>query len=217
MTLRWLGLVDYREALDQQRAHREAVIRGEAHEAIWFLEHPPVVTVGRRDAGVDESRVRAHGFDLVATERGGLATCHEPGQLVAYVIVHARRGVRRLVCDLESAAIAACADLGVPAIRRPGAPGVYAAGGKVCAVGLHVRRGVTMHGLALNLVNDRRGFSLIAPCGEVGGSVSSVLAEAGRSPSPREAWPLLGAHLARALGPSARDRATKVDDRPCGE
>ncbi len=219
MTPRWLGTVEYREALSRQRAHRDAVIAGELPEEIWFLEHPPVVTLGRRAAPVDEAAIRSAGFDLVTTERGGLATCHEPGQLVAYLLVRPRRGVRRLVCDIESAVVATCSALGVPTTRRVGTAGLWAAGGKLCSIGLHVRRGVAMHGLALNLVNDRRGFSLIAPCGEPGAPVTSVLAEAGRSPTPAEVWPILADCLEEALhgGAEAADRRLAVDDCRAGE
>jgi lipoyl(octanoyl) transferase len=116
---------------------------------------------------------------VFATERGGLATCHEPGQLVGYVFVDVRRyGVRDLVCRLEGALIGWLGAAGVSAERRPGLPGVWVAGSdppaKIGALGLHVGGGHSMHGFALNLVNDRRGFGLITPCGIEGAVVASV-------------------------------------------
>jgi len=209
----WLGTVPYRDALSRQREYRERVIRGEAPEALWLLEHPPVITTGRRGAGVDAERVARAGFDLVETERGGLATCHEPGQLVGYVFRRCESGVRSLVCGLEGGIIAACGALGVRAWCRDGYPGAWASGGKLCAIGLHVRRGVSMHGFALNLVNDLGGFDLIVPCGLRGAGVSSVAREAGTAPSPRDAAPLVGDFVAGALRKNVPPRVTTVDER----
>lgn len=212
MIVEWLGTVPYREALSRQRDYRERVISGDAPEALWLLEHPPVITTGRRGAGVDTELVARAGFELVETERGGLATCHEPGQLVGYVFRRCDTGVRSLVCAIENGIIAACGALGVRTWRRDGYPGVWAQGGKLCAIGLHVRRGVSMHGFALNLVNDLRGFELIVPCGLVGAAVSSVAREVGTAPSPREAAPLLGDFVAGALHKNVPVRVTTVDE-----
>ncbi len=186
----WRGTLEYGEALLDQRAYREAVIAGTAPEALWLLEHPPVITTGRREAHVDAVRVRQAGFDLVATERGGLATCHEPGQLVGYLFVDASRlGVRRLVAALELAIVGWLADFGVQAGGSAGRPGVWVGREKVCALGLHVKRGVTMHGFALNLVNDLRGFGLISPCGIVEGGVTTLSRLVGGAPTPETAAP----------------------------
>lgn len=187
----WKGRLGYREALDAQRAFRERVIARQAPETIWGLEHDPVITTGRRGdaAGVDADRVRAAGFDLVETERGGLATCHEPGQLVGYVFLDASVvGVRRTVEALEDGVIAWLGAEGVTAGRREGYPGVWAGRDKLCAIGLHVRQGITMHGFALNLTNDLRGFGLITPCGIVDGGVTTLSRLKKDAPAPQEAW-----------------------------
>lgn len=172
----WLGMVPYAEAWERQRARRGACRAGTASEALWGLEHPAVITTGKRDVlDLDVTRIRSAGFDLHATERGGLATCHEPGQLVVYVLLDARpTGVRRLVAALEEGVLTWLAGEGIAAHRRDGAPGVWCGEAKLCAVGLHVAQGFSMHGLALNLVNDLRGFGLITPCGIAGARVGRV-------------------------------------------
>ncbi len=217
MIVEWLGTVPYRDALSRQREYRDRVIAGDAPEALWLLEHPPVITTGRRGAGVDAEAVANAGFELVESERGGLATCHEPGQLVGYVFRRCDSGVRALVCALEAGIVAACADMGVQAARREGYPGAWSPGGKLCAIGLHVRRGVSMHGFALNLVNDLRGFELIVPCGLPGAGVSSVFREVGTSPTPIEAAPRVGDFVARALHKNVPACLTTVDDRRARE
>ena len=171
---RWLGTVPYVEAHARQVAFRAEVIAGERGE-LWLLEHPPVITLGRRGGDVDREAARRAGFEVVATERGGLATCHEPGQLVGYLIADVRHiGVRRLVSALEEGICAYVAGCGIAAGRREGFPGIWVGTDKICAIGLHVRLGVTMHGFALNLTNDRTGFSLISPCGIRDGGVTTL-------------------------------------------
>ena len=200
MVLTWRGTVAYRETLEDQRRTRDGILAGTLPPQLWGLEHLPVITTGRRDAAVEENKVRAAGYDLVATERGGLATCHEPGQLVGYLLFDCSHfGVRRLVSALEATIAAWLGDLGLPAGPREGHPGVWVGRDKVAALGLHVKRGVTMHGFALNLTNDLRGFSLIIPCGIADGGVSSVARLLGHAPSPEAAWPSLSRRLANAL------------------
>lgn len=198
---RWLGRVPYAATLEAQRAFREEVIHRRAPETLWGLEHEPVITTGRRaESAPDPERVRAAGFALVATERGGLATCHEPGQLVGYVFLDAHTlGVRRLVEALEEGIIAWLAAEGVSAGRREGYPGIWLGRDKVCAIGLHVRQGVTMHGFALNLDNDLRGFGLITPCGITDGGVTTLARARGAAPTPEQAWPSVADAVTRAV------------------
>jgi lipoate-protein ligase B len=211
LEIAWLGRVAYARALDLQRGRRDLVIAGRAPEALWLLEHDAVVTVGRRPApGVpDAATLAARGIAFHETERGGLATWHGPGQLVVYAIVDAwgrGLGVRGLVRALEQGAIDWLGDQGVDSGRREGFPGVWTRQGKVCAVGLHVRRGVSMHGLALNLDPDLDAFALFPPCGLTAHDVTSMERVAGRAPSPAEAAPSLAQALARRLtGPLVAD------------
>lgn len=186
----WKGTWAYGDALAAQRAHRDRLAAGEGEEELWLLEHPPTITTGRRAdaADVDPARVAAAGYALFATERGGLATCHEPGQLVGYVLADVRAlGARRLVAAIEDGILAWLAGVGVPAGRREGYPGVWVGDRKVCALGLNVQGGFSMHGFALNLVNDRRGFGLIVPCGIVDGGVASVADFWPGCPAPADA------------------------------
>lgn len=213
----WLGRLAYADALDRQRARREAVITGAAPEVIWLLEHPPVVTVGRRPAPgtPDAAELSARGVGFHRVERGGLATWHGPGQLVAYVIIDAWRrslGPRRMVTLLEQAVIDWLSELGVMAGRRNGLSGVWIGTDKICAIGLHFRRGVSLHGLAINLDPDLSGFGLIVPCGITEGGVTSLARLIGHAPSPAEAAPSVARHICRALRPprALRTRSTSA-------
>jgi lipoyl(octanoyl) transferase len=143
-------------------AQRDAATRDE----IWFLEHPPVYTLGMR---ADRSHLLAPGdIPIVQIDRGGQVTYHGPGQLVAYVMVDLeRRGLtpRKLVQALEGAVIDTVLDYGVTANARRDAPGVYVAGAKIAAVGLRVKRHCSYHGVAINVAMDLTPFSGINPCG----------------------------------------------------
>lgn len=178
----WLGRLEYRWAWTLQHLRREAVEHTRAPEVLWTLEHDPVVTLGRRPADVDSAALRARGVPVVKTERGGLATWHGPGQLTGYLIVDiGRRGwaIRRVVEGIEGGLIAWLQAQGIDAGRRDGQHGVWVGNNKVGAVGLHVRRGVTMHGFALNLDTPADAFEGFVPCGLSTAGVTSVMAEVG--------------------------------------
>jgi len=203
---RWLGTVPYRDALSRQREHRDAVIEGEAPSELWLLEHPPVVTEGRRPPPVPTpvELLAQHGIDWVRTERGGLATYHGPGQLVGYLIADLgalRLGVKATVAGLERGLIAWLATRGVEAGLREGMPGVWVGRDKIGAVGLNVHRGVSMHGFALNLTTDLNPYRLIVPCGITDGGVTSLEALLGpTTPTPARAAPELAGEVLTALG-----------------
>ena len=219
----WLGRVPYSRAAEAQRERRRAIIAGEAPEVIWMLEHPVTVSTGRRRIpDLPEPAVfEAAGVALHSSERGGLATWHGPGQIVAYIILDLPDrgfGVRIFVERIEAAVINWLSSLGVPAKRRAGCPGVWAAGDKLCAIGVHVRRGVTMHGLALNLAPTFEGSELIVPCGIPDAGLTSVERVLGWSPSPEEAAPGLAEALAMALTgrpPGSLDGAKPESYKPC--
>lgn len=167
MIWRWYGEVPYLEMLAEQERCREAVIRGEGPETLCLVEHPRVVTTGRRGGG-DLAGVRAAGIPIVETGRGGFATWHGPGQLVGYPIWDiGRRGVsvRDAVRILEEVLIAWVRSRGVPAVRDPKHPGVWVEGRKLASLGIHIRKGVVLHGFALNLTADLSDFDTFTPCG----------------------------------------------------
>lgn len=200
---RWLGRLPYAVALEAQRQRRREILAGRAGEEIWLLEHDPVVTIGKREpADLDRQALGRAGLAVVATERGGLATWHGPGQLVAYTLVRVQGrgfGPRSFVCAVENAVIAWLAQRGIAAGRRPGLPGIWVGTDKICAVGLHMEGGVALHGLALNLDPDLAAFGLFTPCGVRDGGVTSLARLTGAAPSCEEAASSLGPALSAAL------------------
>lgn len=200
----WLGRVAYGDALVAQRARREAVIARTAPEALWLLEHDPVITTGLRGAAdvPPAEALAADGIALFHVERGGLATWHGPGQLVGYLIVDlATRNfrVKDVIAGVEDGVIAWLAGEGIAAGRRDGFPGVWCGRDKICAVGMHFRRGVSMHGFALNLEPDLGGFARIVPCGITDGGVTTFARQSGRSMSPAAASAGVGAAVWAAI------------------
>jgi len=174
----WLGSQPYRWAHRLQRLRRQAVIAGLAPEVLWTMEHPPTLTTGRR--AVPDLRPdlwKARGVDVVATERGGLATWHGPGQLVGYLIVNVGRrgvGVWDTVCAVELGLISWLEGQGIAAARDREHRGVWVGGSKIAAIGMHFRKGVSMHGFSLNVCNDLSAFSKFTPCGIPDASVTSM-------------------------------------------
>lgn len=187
----WLGRIDYRRAWDRQHELVAARAAGTAPDTLLLLEHGPVLTLGRH---ADPSHVLAppgllaeRGIEVIHVERGGEATYHGPGQLVAYPIVRlADSGLllRPFVRALEGAMADVAATYGVTAGRRDGYPGCWVDPGgplprKIGALGLRVEKGVTYHGIALNIVTDLADFGLIDPCGMAGLTVTSIARELG--------------------------------------
>jgi lipoyl(octanoyl) transferase len=164
-TVRDLGfkpLPDVWAEMQRFTAQRTAATRDE----VWFVEHPPVYTLGMR---ADRAHLLAPGdIPIVQIDRGGQVTYHGPGQLVVYVLLNLERRSltpRKLVQTLEQAVIDTVAGYGVTANARRDAPGVYVAGAKIAAVGLRVKRHCSYHGLAVNVAMDLEPFSGINPCG----------------------------------------------------
>jgi lipoyl(octanoyl) transferase len=193
---RWLGRVPYRVAWDRQRRLAARRADGEIPDQLLLLEHPPVLTLGRQ---ADERHVLAapsdlanRGIEVIRVERGGEVTYHGPGQLVAYPILQlSRRGLllRPLVRALEDAMVDTCLAFGVKAGRLEGQPGCWCdpegpSPRKIGALGLRVERGVTYHGIALNVSTDLRDFDLIEACGMPGVMSTSIAAERGRQDEP---------------------------------
>lgn len=196
LDVRWLGRIGYREAWALQKRLVDQRVADDILDTLLLLEHPPVLTLGR---GAEEAHVRAspaelaaHGIEVIRVERGGEVTYHGPGQLVAYPIVAlSRRGllIRPFVRTLEGALVDTCRALGVAADRREGHPGCWVdptgpRPRKIGALGLRVERGVSYHGIALNVTVDLAGFELIDPCGMPGVESTSIARELGRPDEP---------------------------------
>ena len=179
------GLTDYSTALADMEQRVEAIVAGKARERIWLVEHPPLYTGGTSAAASDLLQPR---FPVHATGRGGQYTYHGPGQRVVYLNLDlGRRGkdVRRFVQALESWMIAALADLGVEAWTAEGRVGVWTRGpdggeAKIGAIGVRVRKWVTLHGLSINVAPDLSHYDGIVPCGIRAFGVTS-LSDLGRS------------------------------------
>lgn len=222
-----LGTVPYRDAwAAQEEAHAE-VLDGGA-ERVLLVEHPPVITFGRRP-GVErnliasDAQLAAMGVEVVQSDRGGDITFHGPGQVVAYPIIrlndHAL-SVGGYVRALERAAIETCRAFGVEARREDGAVGVWVddartgTAAKVCAIGVRIRRGVSLHGIALNVSTDLSYFNLIVPCGLVGRSVTSLVELLGaNAPSVDEVKQVLAGALRISITEHTVQRSTDTEAR----
>ena len=181
------GLVAYDEALVAQRWLRDAREDGSIPDVLLLLEHPPTYTRGRRSTP-DELPMAAEwyamqGIELRDTDRGGRVTYHGPGQLVAYPIVALGPygdDVHEYVRRLEQVAISALGEHGVTARTIEGLTGVWTEGEcKIGSIGVHVSRGITTHGLSVNVSNDLQPFEWVVPCGIEGCQVSSLSQELG--------------------------------------
>ena len=164
------GRLDYDVALRWQREMAAALHDDDGHEALAILQHPPVYTLGcrarREHLLVDAAELAARGAAVVQVSRGGDVTFHGPGQLVAYPILDLRRrqlGAADYVRSLEETVIATLARFGVRGERVVGRPGVWVGGAKLAAVGVRVQRGITSHGLALNVSTDLSWFDANRP------------------------------------------------------
>jgi lipoyl(octanoyl) transferase len=225
-----LGRIAYDAAWARQRETVDRRARGEIPDTLLLCEHPHVVTIGRGVRGGGEGASTLPGPEgcpvpVVRIERGGLATYHGPGQLVAYPIVRldrARLGLDGFLRGLEEAVIRTAADFGVAACRNPGATGVWVRADaprpsgngkpesenpkrdqgsllKLASIGVAVRRWVTYHGLALNVAPDLRYFHLIRPCGFEPGIMTSLAAQRGGPVDLGLAKERLASHLAEVL------------------
>ena len=203
-----LGVVDYREALAMQERVREARQADELPDVLLTLEHPPVYTRGRRSVPGElpfgDDWYANRGIDVVDTGRGGKVTYHGPGQLVGYPIVRVD-DVVEYVHTLENALVAALACEGVAARSRPHEghrfTGVWVDDRKIASIGVHISRGVTIHGFAVNVENDLQPFEWIVPCGLDGVQMTSLAAETGRPGDCMKCFRRRASYeVARALG-----------------
>jgi len=209
MRTAWLvscGRLPFGEAWTLQKALLAARQAGAVPDTVLLLEHPPVITLGRAArAGnvlVAREMLAARGIEMFQIERGGDVTYHGPGQLVGYPIIDLTvldEDVVRYVRTLEAALIETLAAWRIAAVRLRGYPGVWVGGAKVAAIGVAVKRRVTMHGFALNVDPDLAAFDLINPCG-LGRPVTSVARLLGRPVALDDARAAAAEALAGALG-----------------
>jgi lipoyl(octanoyl) transferase len=179
------GLVPYADALSLQKRLEGARQAGRIADTLLLLEHPPVYTRGRRsepgELPMGEAWYRAQGIDVVQTDRGGRVTYHGPGQLVGYPIISLRPyrdDVHQYIRRMERAIIASLADIGIEAGPIDGLTGVWTREPrKIASIGVHVSRGVTTHGFAINVNNDLQPFEWIVPCGIDNCRMTSVARE----------------------------------------
>ena len=172
--LRHPGLLDYEAAFAAMKEFSDARVTATPDE-IWFLEHPPVYTLGL--GGRSEHVLDPGGIPVVRADRGGQVTYHGPGQLVVYTLLDLKRAglaIRPLVTRLEQSVIDLLEEFGIEGERRAGAPGVYVNGAKIASLGVRVRRGCCYHGLALNVAMDLAPFRGINPCGYAGLAVTQL-------------------------------------------
>jgi lipoyl(octanoyl) transferase len=198
-----LGLQPYREVWQLQHTVHARVRDGRDAETWIFVEHTPVITLGRNAKASNvllaKDALASRGVDLVQIERGGDVTYHGPGQLVVYPIrkLERFREVVPLVRALEDAVIDACAALGVACERWSEHAGVWVERNQICAIGLAVQKMTSLHGIALNVCNELGYDTLINPCGLSDRGVTSLSRELGRPVSVAQVKPVLMAALER--------------------
>ena len=183
LLVRRLGLLEYGAAYQIQKETEAAVKSGERDDTLLLVEHPHVLTVGRRATPAailaSPEALAARGVAVFETNRGGKMTYHGLGQLVGYPVINlspGREDVHRYVRDLEEVLIRALADFGIETFRIPGLTGVHTDRGKIAAIGVHISRWVTTHGFALNVNTDLSYFNLILACeGEPVTSMREIL------------------------------------------
>jgi lipoyl(octanoyl) transferase len=192
-----LGQVQYLEAWDLQRSLAAAVSQGAVPDTVMFLEHPPVITLGRRTEEGELHVPDGAEIELVETDRGGKSTYHGPGQLVCYPIFDLTRhgqDVKRYCRDLEEALIRTLAEVGVEATRIEGLTGIWVerqpVPKKVASIGVHITKWVTTHGYALNVDLDTAPFTeWITACGLEDASFTTITEEVGRPITVDEVHP----------------------------
>ncbi len=202
-----LGRLAYRDGLAWQLAAADSVRAGRSPDMLGLLEHEPVYTMGARGGRAnllaDESELDSRGIEVVDVDRGGDITYHGPGQLVAYPILLLERlgmGPADYVHALEDVIVEVLADHGIAAAADPARPGVWVSGAKIAAVGVRCQRGVTRHGIAINVNLDLGPFAAIVPCGLPGARATSIACQTARSVTLQEVAGDFARAFARRFG-----------------
>ncbi len=207
LVVQQLGRRDYLSTLDLQVELRDKVRADSASEYLLFVEHPPVITLGRRankaNVLLGEDELRRRGFEVHEVTRGGDVTYHGPGQIVGYPIVDLNRhklGLREYMRALEETLIRALGEFGIEGSRIDGLTGVWTPKGKVAAIGVAIRTWVSYHGFALNVDPDLSHFLAITPCGITDKPVTSMAKLLGRAVTIDEALPVVEKRFREVFG-----------------
>ncbi|WP_182380714.1 lipoyl(octanoyl) transferase LipB [Nocardioides sp. WS12] len=213
--------LEYMAAWELQREIHEQVVAGTTPDTVLLLEHPPVFTAGRRTQPQDRP-ADPGGAPVIDVDRGGEITFHGPGQLVGYPIVRLPNHVKVVdyVRRVEEALIAVCTEFGVTTARVPGRSGVWLRADdrgperKIAALGIRVRRGVTMHGFSLNCDVDLGWYDRFVPCGINDAGVTSLSRELGRDVPATEVLDAVQRHLSDLLAWGSYDATPDYEARP---
>jgi len=184
------GRLSWHEAHERMLALRDQRLADKIPDQVFFLEHTPVVTMGRRPSWGDlkksKEELEASGVECVETDRGGKLTAHEPGQLVIYFVVDIQKrlfSIERWVQIVEQVLKDLLEEFGIKASCEKENPGLWIGANKIASIGFHIHKGVTTHGVALNVSNDLALFDLFIPCGLSDRGVTSIQKETGQSPA----------------------------------
>ena len=197
-----LGLVEYSQALENQRSIHSDVTSGAKPNTLLLLEHPSIYTAGKRTQEIEKP---TDGTPVIDVDRGGKITWHGPGQLVGYPIVRLSNPHELVgfVREIEAGLISVCQEFGISASRIAGRSGVWVVDSqgerKIAAIGIRVASGVTMHGFALNVNPDLTFFSKIIPCGINDAEVTSLSAEIGAEVAISDVIPVVKKYLSQSL------------------
>jgi lipoyl(octanoyl) transferase len=208
-----LGRMDYLAALALQERIVQLKHRERSADVLLFVEHPHVYTLGR--SGQQVNVLAAQEVSVIRTSRGGDVTYHGPGQMVVYPIVDLRsklrKEVHRYLRNLETSIIRTLNDFGLQGMRRPPYTGIWIDNRKIAAIGIAVRRGITFHGLALNVNTDLSYFKRIIPCGLAWADVTSMARELGEEQSAKRVQEKFLHHFAELFGYTDAKESHMVD------
>lgn len=179
------GVLPYGQALKRQLGWVEERIADSSPDRLVLVEHPPVVTLGRsggiKDLRISKETLKQKDIDLYTVDRGGMATFHGPGQLVAYPIIKLQtKDLHQYLYTLLQTIAAVLQSYGLEPVFHEGRPGIWVGSSKIASVGIAVRRWVTYHGIALNVNADVQAFNVIVPCGHPGETITSMAQELGK-------------------------------------
>ena len=216
--VRRLGRIDYREAYELQKELLQQRLEGRIADTLLLLEHPPTITVGKsgklENVLVSPAELTSAGVSLIFTDRGGDVTYHGPGQIVGYPILDLRereRDIHQYVRNLEEVLIRTLADYGIKSGRDHNHAGVWVNDEEIAALGLSVRKWITMHGFALNVNTEMNHFSLINPCGFTAKTATSMARLLGSEMSVDEVTERLLGHFAGVFEVELRFTDESVD------